>query len=749
MDKKSPLQTSFEFYALCGLALSLPLIEVTKHIFSLLLLALLIYRIAKERIWLPPSPAAKYIIIFLVGSIIASIGASANGYEVKKLHDIIRYGLIGLIILYIPLSTKQTYIVLACLVISAIVGIGDAYYSVFTGAEKSFELRSVGHINHSSIYILLIAGISLGLTFNIRSIYPTAIAFLVANSIIIYGLLETNSRATFIGVGILFLLIIFFGFLKSKKTAFVISIFVVIIALTSIWYPPAALNKIYRKNAHYQNGLTPREKAWNTAYHAWKKEPAFGIGYGNYKIITLQKMQEWYDNSDTDFANKEYFVYLPHAHNRYVNTLAEGGIIGLLSLLSLFGGILLVHIKTLCFALHDKHVFSFWLIGSGTLASVTIVGLFNTTLHHEHGLLAMILFGLTLQQLTKNRPDKTIENTSNPTKSIVFITKGRQAPSFRHRLTPLISILESTGYLCRIETFDKSNYVWRIWKNKDIYQHADILVLHKPLLPTFETSLLCSLNKNLVLDIDDAIHLKEPKWVGHFRPISKSREAKFEHMIKKCKLTITGNNALESKVKLFTNNVRVLPTGIDRNTCIRKTNTKNSQICRVVWIGLPSNMRYLEMLHSRFALLTKNYPNFVLRIICSRFPDWQDVRLEKTEWSEDTEKQALVDSDIGIMPLDDSEYSKGKCAFKLLQYMSAGLPCIASPVGANCDVVTDGVNGFLVEDEDQWLEKLSLLIENPEMRKSMGEKGLDISVNDYQQKDIAEKYAQLITELVS
>jgi glycosyltransferase involved in cell wall biosynthesis len=245
------------------------------------------------------------------------------------------------------------------------------------------------------------------------------------------------------------------------------------------------------------------------------------------------------------------------------------------------------------------------------------------------------------------------------------------------------------------------------------------------------------------LDVDDAIYLKEPKWVGHVRPTSKAKEDKFNYVVSKCCLIIAGNDSLKKRTNQLSDKVIVIPTGIDDNNHIKDSSTTTGT-CIVTWIGLPSNLRYLDMLHTTFATLTERHPEFLLRIICSDFPQWNDVRLEKIKWSGTTEKQMLADSDIGIMPLDNSEYSMGKCAFKLLQYMAARLPCIASPVGANCDVIIHNVNGYLASNEDEWLEKLSFLIKNPDVREKMGQKGLEKSTTDYHQDDIAKKYADVV-----
>lgn len=330
-------------------------------------------------------------------------------------------------------------------------------------------------------------------------------------------------------------------------------------------------------------------------------------------------------------------------------------------------------------------------------------------------------------------------------KRIVFLTKGEDAPSFRYRLKPLIKHLESKGYQCHIVLVTSSYYVWRILQHSSILKSASAIICHKLLLPKVEVYLLHRLNKDLFLDIDDAIYLKEPKWVGHQRPQSKTRQAKFKNIASTCLYNITGNQHLKEKVESVGGKAIILPTGTEANT-YTNTKEKDPDICRIVWIGLPTNLRYLEMIHNVFIALHNKYPNLRLRIICNEFPKWTDIKIEKIFWSKAIEHQALAEADIGIMPLDDNEYSIGKCAFKLLQYMAAGLPCVASPVGANREVIKNKETGFLANTEEEWIDALSLLIENPSTRKTMGDKGRDVSLSDYSQENIANLYADFIIE---
>lgn len=397
-----------EFYTLCALALSLPLFEVAKHLFCLIYLGLFSYRTLKYKETFKYSPLGKFFIILIIASIISSIGAAYNGYDILKLHDIIRYSLIGWMILHTPLSQKQLYYICAMLIASSLIACCEAYYLLNIGQEKYFELRSVGHINHSSIYILLILGITLPL-FLIRTHKKLFwLLFPLINCAGLYFLLETNSRATFIGLVLILLTLTLSLMLQYKKsTPFILIGCTLLISVIAI-NPPNVINKFIGKYKYYSGKITPREKSWNTTYHAWKKEKAFGVGFGNYRTITPEKMKEWYKNTNIDVTDKQHFIYLPHTHNRYMNTLAEGGVIGLSGLLILFGAILyllLINIKHLTI---KKGNIYFWLIGFNTLSTITIVGLFNTTLHHEHGLLAMILIGISFNYLYRNRPTTTL-----------------------------------------------------------------------------------------------------------------------------------------------------------------------------------------------------------------------------------------------------------------------------------------------------------------------------------------------------
>jgi glycosyltransferase involved in cell wall biosynthesis len=169
----------------------------------------------------------------------------------------------------------------------------------------------------------------------------------------------------------------------------------------------------------------------------------------------------------------------------------------------------------------------------------------------------------------------------------------------------------------------------------------------------------------------------------------------------------------------------------------------------IAWIGSPENLIYLEMIRPALTRLTERHPTLKLRIICSRFPDWTDVSVEKIPWSAASEAQSLAGAHIGVMPLTDDAWARGKCAFKLLQYMAAALPCVASPVGANKEAVIDGFNGFHAGGAVEWERALQKLIASPALRASQGMNGLAHVRDRYAMSSYQNHYLALLARLAA
>ena len=210
---------------------------------------------------------------------------------------------------------------------------------------------------------------------------------------------------------------------------------------------------------------------------------------------------------------------------------------------------------------------------------------------------------------------------------------------------------------------------------------------------------------------------------GSKSPYSFSRRARFAYMMKRVDFVIAGNQFLQSEVLPYTANVEVIPTSIDLSRYSLKGGFRLEGPMIIGWLGSSSTLKFLKSLLPTFEKLYQEYPHFQLKMVCDHFLESEHVPMIKKRWSSEEEESDLKSFDIGIMPLSNDLWSRGKCGLKILQYYSVGIPVICSPVGVNRDLVEDGVNGFWARDEEEWKKSILKLIKEEGLRKEMGMKG--------------------------
>jgi glycosyltransferase involved in cell wall biosynthesis len=221
------------------------------------------------------------------------------------------------------------------------------------------------------------------------------------------------------------------------------------------------------------------------------------------------------------------------------------------------------------------------------------------------------------------------------------------------------------------------------------------------------------------VDYDDAtfhsydLHAKS--WV------KKLLGKKIDQIMKKSALVVAGNTYLASRaIDAGAKRVEILPTVIDLGKYDVISSVENTSIT-IGWIGSPSTTRYLQSLTPVFQEVCANSNKIVA--IGANYFQIDGVEVEVKKWLEEHEVLELQKIDIGVMPLDDTPWSRGKCGFKLIQYMACGKPVIASPIGVNADIVEHGINGFLASDLEEWKHYLRVLIDDKELRTKMGKEG--------------------------
>lgn len=207
-----------------------------------------------------------------------------------------------------------------------------------------------------------------------------------------------------------------------------------------------------------------------------------------------------------------------------------------------------------------------------------------------------------------------------------------------------------------------------------------------------------------------------------------SNKDKIPQLIKSAKFVTVGNRWYISE---FEGNLIYLPTVVDIDNYPQHNLTEEQEVPSVVWIGSPSTQKYLLLIEDVLVKLSEKH-NFILKIIGGDLKLNSKIKVEYIKWSSLTENEELAKSDIGIMPLEKTYWEMGKCGFKLIQYMASGISVVASDLPANEEIVEQDISGYIVKNNSEWEEKISKLIEDKLLRKSMGLQG---------RKAIEEKYS--------
>ena len=293
---------------------------------------------------------------------------------------------------------------------------------------------------------------------------------------------------------------------------------------------------------------------------------------------------------------------------------------------------------------------------------------------------------------------------------------SEQWASSRHRVYFYIERLRKKGILCNVLKPHRTNFFSRLLYAVRLMFYllkTDVVFIQKRVFPEYFFRLIKLFNNNIIFDFDDALFV--------FPDV----EPTLIKILKGCKHIVAGNEYLKNYALNYNKNVTVVPTPIDCQRHRPITDRQKAQDSVIIgWIGMSNNLLYLEKLKEVFDRINERKNGAVkLEVICDK--PFLSTRLEtiNQKWELDSELEVLRTIDIGIMPLTDDAWARGKCAYKALLFMSLGIPVVASPVGMNTEVIQDGINGFLAQTDDEWLKKLFLLSDDEKLRCSMGMAG--------------------------
>lgn len=258
-------------------------------------------------------------------------------------------------------------------------------------------------------------------------------------------------------------------------------------------------------------------------------------------------------------------------------------------------------------------------------------------------------------------------------------------------------------------------------------KHYDVAMVNCELFPLMPAAVERSLiRRPYIYDFDDAFYLKYRKGrLGITKPLL---GGKFDALMAGAFAVTAGNRVLGQYAMQHNSQTHHLPTVVDAARYLPQCR-RGSGAFTLGWIGSPTTNHHLTKLIEPLSLLGREGPvRFV--VIGGKPPAIPNVEVVEVKWAEDTEIDLLNSFDVGLMPLHDNEWTRGKSAFKLIQYMACALPVIASPVGANVDVVTDEC-GMLAKTSEDWLNSFRLMRDQPRLRSEMGCAGRERVIQHY------------------
>lgn len=318
-----------------------------------------------------------------------------------------------------------------------------------------------------------------------------------------------------------------------------------------------------------------------------------------------------------------------------------------------------------------------------------------------------------------------------------FALYGPLAASTRYRLEQYAPGLRSQGIDLRMAYLLDDQYLVRTFRGQKAsilgllrsgvsrlsdlarVRSSDAAIVHCELLPLLPGWLeRALLQRPYLYDFDDAFYLRYQKGrMGALKPLLGK---KFDQVIKGAAAVTAGNDELARYACQFNSMTEVLPTVVDTDRYIPDV-TKKTATFTVGWIGSPSTSPYLQEIVGPLTRLAQEGPVRLI-VIGGAPPAIAGVDVLALPWSEKTEVELINSFDVGVMPIPDDEWARGKCAFKLIQYMACAVPVVASAVGANKAVVTSEC-GHLAQTEDEWVAALRTLRDSSNLRKRMGEAG--------------------------
>lgn len=261
----------------------------------------------------------------------------------------------------------------------------------------------------------------------------------------------------------------------------------------------------------------------------------------------------------------------------------------------------------------------------------------------------------------------------------------------------------------------------------------DFILLQREVAPlgpaVFEWIYIKLFKRKVIYDFDDAIWIASTSKQNSFATVFKNA-GKVKMICGWAYKVSCGNEYLCNYARRYNSNVVYNPTCVDTDHKHNRLTNHDVDRITVGWTGSFSTMVYLDIVQSALSRLQEKY-DFDIKIICNQQPILDLNNVKYIEWSEEDEVAELATCQIGLMPLSQNEWNEGKCGFKLIQYLSLGIPAVSSPIGVNKIIIEEGINGYFANSDSDWYTMIEKLILDADLRKKMGKSGREKIIAQY------------------
>ncbi len=327
-----------------------------------------------------------------------------------------------------------------------------------------------------------------------------------------------------------------------------------------------------------------------------------------------------------------------------------------------------------------------------------------------------------------------------PGTRVLFVHRGADLASARVRVLQLLPHLSALGVEGTAVPFPRSpSSLAKLLATRDV----DVVVLQKKAPTAVEALAWRACRVPIVFDFDDALPFRQsPRGGSHDSP---TRRRRFARALSLANAFACGNEYLASLCRPRGRPVAVVPSAVPLEVPRAEPLAGEGPV-RIGWLGAPHNFAELRSLEPALRDLAQRR-DFVLVVVSEEPFEMPGVPVEHVPWQLASQEEEIARLDVGVMPLVDSPWTRGKCAYKLLQYMAAGVPAVASPVGMNTEVVRHGENGFLAESPSQWVRALDELASDPALARRLGDAGRRTVEADFGYDRVAGLWKGLLAEV--